>query len=409
MSKDIEINVNSEEAVGELNSIKNAANQLAKTNKSVSVQSVAAMSTITQSLIAVTANYSMLNTTVAITAATIANINTAMTTSVSQMAAVTTSVMTMNAALTQSLMLWSMFNTSIMTNTALLALNMAQVMANVLNETIHNSIIVMQTAAIGLYSSAMMANLTLYNQLTQKVSANTAALIENMSQMTKNVLLSAVNSLAVLLESTMFKNLNEQLEKTNKSFEAINKSCSINSALLLLSAVALMVHKAALSQENKELTSNTTRRTNNNKRTAAGIGLKGFEIGAMFPFPANVAMAPALGAAFTAAAFAICKMGVAALATGGVVSKPTYAMVGEGRYPEAVVPLGGSPQFTQMKNDIANTVLKGLAAMGSLGKKSGDPLVVELVLDGDKFARAVIPAIDKENRRRGYNLQVRRV
>ena len=100
---------------------------------------------------------------------------------------------------------------------------------------------------------------------------------------------------------------------------------------------------------------------------------------------------------------------IPAMAAGGIITAPTYALVGEGKYPEAVVPLGNSPQFTQMKNDIANTVLSGLAAAGLTGGKNKEPIVIELVLDGDKFARAVIPAIDKENRRRGYNLQVRRV
>jgi hypothetical protein len=45
-----------------------------------------------------------------------------------------------------------------------------------------------------------------------------------------------------------------------------------------------------------------------------------------------------------------------AMATGGVVGAPTMALVGEGHYPEAVVPLGRSPQFRSMKEDIAAAV-----------------------------------------------------
>ena len=114
--------------------------------------------------------------------------------------------------------------------------------------------------------------------------------------------------------------------------------------------------------------------------------MKGFEIGAMFPFPANVAMAPALGAAFTAAAFAICKMGIAALATGGVVSKPTYAMVGEGRYPEAVIPLGDSPQFAEMKSEIARAVVQGITYAGQYD--SNKPIEVVVNIDSREIARA---------------------
>ena len=48
-----------------------------------------------------------------------------------------------------------------------------------------------------------------------------------------------------------------------------------------------------------------------------------------------------------------------ALATGGVVTSPTYAFVGEGRYDEAVVPLGNSPQMKQFADSVANRVNSG--------------------------------------------------
>ena len=43
----------------------------------------------------------------------------------------------------------------------------------------------------------------------------------------------------------------------------------------------------------------------------------------------------------------------AALATGGVVTSPTYALIGEGRYDEMVLPLGNSPQVQDLINRIA--------------------------------------------------------
>lgn len=44
------------------------------------------------------------------------------------------------------------------------------------------------------------------------------------------------------------------------------------------------------------------------------------------------------------------------LATGGVVSSATHALIGEGRYSEAVIPLEDSPQMTQLVQRIADAV-----------------------------------------------------
>ena len=44
------------------------------------------------------------------------------------------------------------------------------------------------------------------------------------------------------------------------------------------------------------------------------------------------------------------------LASGGVVTKPTNALVGEGRYDEAVIPLGNSPQMQDLVQQIADAV-----------------------------------------------------
>ena len=83
------------------------------------------------------------------------------------------------------------------------------------------------------------------------------------------------------------------------------------------------------------------------------------------------------------------------------------AMIGEGKYPEAVIPLGSSPQFASMKADIASAVLQGLTGLRTAGGAASAPVELVLSLDGEKFARAVIPAIDRENRRKGMRLSVR--
>lgn len=48
-----------------------------------------------------------------------------------------------------------------------------------------------------------------------------------------------------------------------------------------------------------------------------------------------------------------------AMATGGVVTSPTNALIGEGRYDEAVMPLGNSPQMRQFADSVADRVNSG--------------------------------------------------
>lgn len=48
-----------------------------------------------------------------------------------------------------------------------------------------------------------------------------------------------------------------------------------------------------------------------------------------------------------------------AMASGGVVKSPTNALIGEGRYDEAVVPLGNSPQMRQFADSVAERVNNG--------------------------------------------------
>lgn len=65
---------------------------------------------------------------------------------------------------------------------------------------------------------------------------------------------------------------------------------------------------------------------------------------------------------------------VAKLATGGVVDSPTNALIGEGRYSEAVVPLDDSPQMNDLIQKIADAT----------NNKGGDKPVEVRVYIGDK-------------------------
>lgn len=71
------------------------------------------------------------------------------------------------------------------------------------------------------------------------------------------------------------------------------------------------------------------------------------------------------------------------LATGAITSGPTMAMIGEGRYNEAVIPLGQSPQFKDMKKDIANEVSKqsGGSTIVHADIYLGDTLVGSALID----------------------------
>jgi|GEM_PF-2982121 len=99
------------------------------------------------------------------------------------------------------------------------------------------------------------------------------------------------------------------------------------------------------------------------------------------------------------------------LATGGVATNTTFAMIGEGRYDEAVVPLGNSPQFRSMKEDIANAVIQGMSAVMSKGSRGGGSGSSEIVLniDGSRMARLLLPNLATEQQRVGYNVTVREI
>lgn len=86
---------------------------------------------------------------------------------------------------------------------------------------------------------------------------------------------------------------------------------------------------------------------------------------------------------------------IPAMATGGVVDQPTVAMIGEGRYKEAVVPLGNSPQFATMKSDIADEVIRKISRTptNTYGATSvgGNRGTVVLNVNGRELARALLP------------------
>lgn len=68
------------------------------------------------------------------------------------------------------------------------------------------------------------------------------------------------------------------------------------------------------------------------------------------------------------------------LAKGGVVDSPTMAMIGEGQYDEAVVPLGNSPQMQDLVQQIADAVNKP-----DDGKTPQQPVEVRVYIGGKEW------------------------
>ena len=85
------------------------------------------------------------------------------------------------------------------------------------------------------------------------------------------------------------------------------------------------------------------------------------------------------------------------LANGGVATGPTFAMIGEGSYNEAVVPLGDSPQFKEMKHDIADEVARRSP------ERSSTPVILQI--NGKELARTLLPDIERAQAQTGVSLK----
>lgn len=86
------------------------------------------------------------------------------------------------------------------------------------------------------------------------------------------------------------------------------------------------------------------------------------------------------------------------LASGAVATGPVIAQIGEGRYNEAVIPLGQSPQFSSMKTDIANAVAE------ALGNSSTGPIDITIKVKDETLAKVAIDSINRLQRRAGRTL-----
>ena len=84
---------------------------------------------------------------------------------------------------------------------------------------------------------------------------------------------------------------------------------------------------------------------------------------------------------------------IPAMASGGVVTDATQVLVGEGRYSEAVIPLGSSPQFRSMKDDIAESVAS------KIGTNNTGNVTVKVYIGEKDFKQYTYKVVSEENRR----------
>lgn len=170
---------------------------------------------------------------------------------------------------------------------------------------------------------------------------------------------------------------------------------STTTRAILLNTVTLIKNAAAWVANTAKVIANTIANWWNNASLMAKIGLLTFGAGLLL-----VPIVLAAAGAFSSKADEVPKM-----AKGGVVTGTTPAIIGEGKYDEAVIPLGRSPQMQQLKRDIANEVSsRNTRTPRSVQRSSESNTPVILQIDGREFGRTSIRNISTVRRQVGVEL-----
>lgn len=211
-------------------------------------------------------------------------------------------------------------------------------------------------------------------------------------------LITKLKALSVTLQGT-------QALTTGFGVDAVAATTKISGLTMAFGALALAASYAVFSSIFNQFSEKT-------KQIIGIIGtlVSALTIGAMAWMAYHGAMTlgvavPVIGAAIGLGIASI-KAAIPALATGGIVDQPTVAMIGEGKYSEAVVPLGNSPQFKTMKEDIAASVVSSLAQTPTYSdqlSRRNTPVILQV--NGKEFARAILPDLSYGQLQTGVKLR----
>lgn len=201
-------------------------------------------------------------------------------------------------------------------------------------------------------------------------------------------------SAAMYVLAAAMQKINDQIVPLNKSFEQLK---AIASAGFIAGIGVLLVFVLGLSASLSKTADGIDKVTAAMKKQSAQLAVLNPLLAAQAVLKEPISGAITVALAIASAALVSALM--PAMATGGVVDSPTIALVGEGRYPEAVVPLGDSPQFTNMKSDIASTVAEFISGMQQSNNAQIGDIVINI--DGREFARAQFNNFKSEAQRRG--------
>ena len=426
---DIETKTNSEQVISELQNIQSVMEETNEIISSGNAANAESFSALGEAVENTSASYATISETATLASETLTELGSVTEGMIEQITLFNSVLDSMNEKLTLGITNILALNEASTANTTIMAANMAQSLLSTAALVTYNATVAQAKLTTDTYSQSILANtlnlglnmlaVTLYSALitfanglllsyngalnagTLAISGNTTALGENTAKLSENYVATSNNNAATDYSNTTTAENTDKINAWNivgafmtgikeslTFYNALNNA--LDSKSIIITAAKLVKDKLAERQSRKQAAANTVEATT---RAAAESAKAGW----LAPVVAGLI----IGAATLAVGVLSGISSVAAMATGGVVSSPTVALVGEGRYPEAVVPLGSSPQFANMKAEIAAAVVQGIAALGGGRGKSGGNVEVVLNIDGDKFARAILPAMEKEYRRKG--------
>ena len=256
--------------------------------------------------------------------------------------------------------------------------------------------------------------------LLPKMAAWTAAHLSNTVAILAGVKASLLGKTATTaqaaatIKDTVATKANTAAEATNTTTKKLSVAATVKQTWSEFTLATAKLKEAIASKKSSaasvlEMSRRSAETTTNISAAASNWALAAAKVAAM-------GVAALAGAALIAAAVGSIAMIASGnsinnyMATGGVVTSPTTAVIGEGAYDEAVIPLGHSPQFTSMKEDIATAVVTALSTAGILGvssdrnsPSSNQPIVLQI--DGRELARALWPKLSATYHQVGVKLK----